>query len=295
MDWWLVVLTVVAAFGLALYAKLAIDLLARGQSRVRCDWVGFPDILLGTVLLMYWGSAIARGFTAQTSEPAESVKTVQVEAESARPVATPEQSKAHVNGVETEHPQKITWAGVLQIVLISSMVVGSILLSLRTRNLKFTEITNLWRIPFHRALAAAVLLLVTAGAMVLLLYLIEVNYIGVSNNEQNSIKVLRAASSWDRWALIFSAAIVAPISEEIIFRGYLYPLIKRFFGASIGILLIAALFAASHLHGPTLAPLFIFGVCLALAYETTGSLLVPILMHFLFNSTMLAVIVKTTS
>jgi membrane protease YdiL (CAAX protease family) len=45
-------------------------------------------------------------------------------------------------------------------------------------------------------------------------------------------------------------------------------------------------FAASHMHLPSVAPLFVFALGLGLSYELTGSLLVPITMHALFNAVM---------
>ena len=83
------------------------------------------------------------------------------------------------------------------------------------------------------------------------------------------------------------AVIVAPIAEETIFRGYIYGVLKQRLGAVIAALISAAAFAAMHVNIPSLAPLFILALCLTVAYEATGSLLVNILMHSLFNLTML--------
>ena len=55
-------------------------------------------------------------------------------------------------------------------------------------------------------------------------------------------------------------------------------------GVPAGILINAALFAGIHLNAPSFAGLFVLAVCLTLAYEWTGSLLVPMAMHALFNS-----------
>jgi membrane protease YdiL (CAAX protease family) len=53
-------------------------------------------------------------------------------------------------------------------------------------------------------------------------------------------------------------------------------------------LIVSAIFALSHAHLPSLVPLFALAIGLALAYELTGSLLVPIGMHALFNAVMVA-------
>ena len=50
------------------------------------------------------------------------------------------------------------------------------------------------------------------------------------------------------------------------------------------------LFAAAHTHLPSAAPLFVLGACFTLAYEWSGSILVSMAMHTLFNSAQLVVL-----
>lgn len=87
-----------------------------------------------------------------------------------------------------------------------------------------------------------------------------------------------------RLALIFTAVVVAPISEEIIFRGYLYGVIRRYAGRWWALIISAMLFAAIHGHLPSLAGLFVLAVALSLVYEASGSLWTPIFMHAAFNT-----------
>lgn len=83
--------------------------------------------------------------------------------------------------------------------------------------------------------------------------------------------------------MAFTAVIVAPICEELVFRGYLYPVAKRFAGPWISALFTALVFSATHGSMAALLPLFLFGLVLAAIYEATGSLWAPISIHFLFN------------
>ena len=83
--------------------------------------------------------------------------------------------------------------------------------------------------------------------------------------------------------ILVAGVIVAPLCEEFLFRGFLYGVGKRFLGPAPAGFLSAILFAAFHLNLASLASLFILAVCFTLAYERTGSLLVPICMHALFN------------
>jgi membrane protease YdiL (CAAX protease family) len=80
------------------------------------------------------------------------------------------------------------------------------------------------------------------------------------------------------------AVAVAPVAEEFIFRFFLYGVFKRYFGKLPGLVLNASLFAAVHTHLPSFAPLFVLGSCFTIAYEWSGSILVSMTMHALFNS-----------
>jgi membrane protease YdiL (CAAX protease family) len=65
---------------------------------------------------------------------------------------------------------------------------------------------------------------------------------------------------------------------------------KRYFGMAFGVALNALLFAAVHTHLPSFAPLCVLGVCFTLAYEWSGSILVSMTMHALFNGVQLIVL-----
>src|ERR1700736_1169828 len=77
---------------------------------------------------------------------------------------------------------------------------------------------------------------------------------------------------------------VAPGVEEFLFRFFIYGVLKRYFGRLLGVIFSALLFAAVHAHLPSFAPLFVLGSCFAIAYEWSGSILVPMMMHALFNA-----------
>jgi len=84
--------------------------------------------------------------------------------------------------------------------------------------------------------------------------------------------------------IILLAVVVAPVTEELAFRGYLYGVIKRYLGAIPALVLSGILFALIHLNLPSFFPLLVLASVFALAYELSGSLLVPMTMHALFNA-----------
>jgi membrane protease YdiL (CAAX protease family) len=85
--------------------------------------------------------------------------------------------------------------------------------------------------------------------------------------------------------LVFvSAAIIAPVAEEIIFRGYFYKAFRDRFKPSYAIVLSAALFSVLHFELLATAQLFVIGIALAYVYEKTGNLMAPITLHVLNNA-----------
>ncbi|MDP4625656.1 MAG: CPBP family intramembrane metalloprotease [Akkermansiaceae bacterium] len=89
--------------------------------------------------------------------------------------------------------------------------------------------------------------------------------------------------------MAFAAMIVAPICEEIVFRGYLYPVAKKFAGPWLAAIASALIFSAAHGSMSALLPLFVFGVVLVALYEFTGSIWAPMAVHCLFNSATVAI------
>ena len=77
--------------------------------------------------------------------------------------------------------------------------------------------------------------------------------------------------------------ILAPVAEELIFRGCLYRFLKGTLPVSAAVLISSLLFGAIHLHLAGLPVLVAFGALLCLVYERTGSLKTPILLHAFFN------------
>lgn len=101
---------------------------------------------------------------------------------------------------------------------------------------------------------------------------------------QDIALLLTGDNSWGvRVYMLFVAVILAPLFEECVFRGVLLPLMARRFGVGPGIFLSSLLFASIHFHVPSMVPLCVVAVGFSLGYLYSGSLLVPVTMHALFN------------
>lgn len=92
-------------------------------------------------------------------------------------------------------------------------------------------------------------------------------------------------------ALLFMAmaVLVAPLVEETLFRGYLYPLFARSFGVAPGIIITGVLFGL--MHGAQLGwtwslvtTLILVGIIFTTVRARTGSVFASYLMHLGYNS-----------
>jgi uncharacterized protein len=85
-------------------------------------------------------------------------------------------------------------------------------------------------------------------------------------------------------AVLFGGAIVAPVVEEIFFRGFVFTGLRQHWGWPKAALASAGLFALAHLLPTSILPIFILGLIFALLYQVSGSIWPAILMHMLTNS-----------
>jgi membrane protease YdiL (CAAX protease family) len=104
-----------------------------------------------------------------------------------------------------------------------------------------------------------------------------------------------------RVLVIVTAVVVAPVLEEMLFRGLFQTVIRSFLeirpaappcvarrgdrnGVWFAILISSGLFAMVHANAGHWPALFILGLCLGYSYEKSGSLLRPMFIHCFFNA-----------
>ncbi len=86
-----------------------------------------------------------------------------------------------------------------------------------------------------------------------------------------------------KWAVAFTVGVGAPVMEELVFRGFLYGVAKRFTHWSYAALGSSLFFGVVHGNVMSLLPLTLLGLLFVAAYERTKCLLVPMVMHSIFN------------
>lgn len=89
---------------------------------------------------------------------------------------------------------------------------------------------------------------------------------------------------------LFLMVVLAPIVEELIFRGLLYRMLRERWGVWVSVAVSAAFFSLVH-HGMLLSPQLIGGIIFALAYEWSRSLWVSIALHMGANAAVYVLVV----
>jgi membrane protease YdiL (CAAX protease family) len=92
-------------------------------------------------------------------------------------------------------------------------------------------------------------------------------------------------------ALVLHVALLAPIAEEIAFRGLIYRHLRRAMVPWVAMLLSAAIFSVMHGSFGQSLWAFLLGLVAAFAYEQTRSIVTPMLIHGLFNAVPIGVAV----
>ena len=88
-----------------------------------------------------------------------------------------------------------------------------------------------------------------------------------------------------------TAIAVAPLVEEVVFRGFIYPVVERRWGSVAAVLLTALMFTSLHvtqLWGSWMAVslILLVGLALSLVRALTGALLPAFLLHLAYNTTL---------
>jgi len=94
----------------------------------------------------------------------------------------------------------------------------------------------------------------------------------------------------EAWALSILSITLAPLMEELFFRGFLYPVLARRLGLPIAVFLTALGFALLHVAqlgrawGPVLV-IFLVGIVLTTVRAKTNSVAAGVLIHMAYNGT----------
>lgn len=135
-----------------------------------------------------------------------------------------------------------------------------------------------WR-SISLGLLGGIVLFVAVGVLGNLL----VEYLGVPDPQSFALVVSGAESIWQFVLLVFLGGVIVPLKEELVFRGLIYPPLRKVYGRGSGIILCALFFGIMHFDFIRFLPLFLGGAVLAWLYEKTQSLWSSIIAHGVWN------------
>ncbi len=194
-------------------------------------------------------------------------------------------------------PQKAEGAAAAAAVSDSTLIVGMIfnlivcagllLYLFQVRGLNPAELFGLQQVHW-RSLA------MTAGIFTLII-LLTINLVSAATQTwlqgfwpdmepQETVKAFQESDGLGfKFLVVLMAVVIAPLAEETMFRGFVYGVLKRYTDAPFAALASSLMFSIIHLHVGSLLPLWMLAVLFCLAYEITGCLLAPMILHAIFN------------
>ena len=151
------------------------------------------------------------------------------------------------------------------------------------------------RLPLKDLVVASVIALVAAlpvVTVVSLLWTLVLRQLGLPDQPQDLVEIFaKIDSPYVILGLIVVACVLAPLNEELVFRGLIFRSIYQRRGRAAAYLLSSLAFGILHGNWAGFLPLAFFGAALAFAYEKTGDIRVPILAHACFNLNTIAIII----
>lgn len=178
-----------------------------------------------------------------------------------------------------------TWAVRLTYDLSSLVLLAATLLALRLARLRAEALGGLWRWP-----GAGALLLGLGAGLVLklggdLAAVLQAPLLGpVRGNNPLVLHPTAFASPLLIAGLVVAVVVVAPVAEELFFRGLLYGWLRARLPVPAAVAIAAVLFSVAHFQPGLLLPLAVVGAGLCLLYERSRSLWVPAAAHAALNA-----------
>ena len=124
--------------------------------------------------------------------------------------------------------------------------------------------------------------LLVGSYMIILVHNLILNGLGIQTqcDEISKLFQLLDTPAW----FFFVGALLAPVVEEIFFRGFLFQGLRARYGWVAGMLLSSAIFGLAHLDPVSLIPTFILGNLLAYLYQRSNSIWPGVILHVLVNT-----------
>ncbi|MGH2506888.1 MAG: CPBP family glutamic-type intramembrane protease [Ktedonobacteraceae bacterium] len=120
-------------------------------------------------------------------------------------------------------------------------------------------------------------------------YVITALQLHIMTNDQVVLQQSKVAPL-TTYAVLLGSIIIAPICEELFFRGFVLPGLLHEMAPTWAVLVSAALFAIAHADLSSFLPLFVIGIALGILRLRSGSTWAGISLHML-NNTLASVLI----
>jgi membrane protease YdiL (CAAX protease family) len=168
------------------------------------------------------------------------------------------------------------------------IVIGQAVLLLENRRIALKQF-GLERLSSAQLIQWSVVIsgaVVVVAAPVMQLFELLLDMLHLSHPEQQSVEVFRQVTRASQIIdFLIQAVFLAPMIEELFFRGFLLTYLKNYMSTWGALALSAAVFAIAHQNLDSVLPLWVLGIVLGVAYEHTGCILLPMGIHACFNLT----------
>ncbi|NLB53137.1 MAG: CPBP family intramembrane metalloprotease [Syntrophomonadaceae bacterium] len=130
--------------------------------------------------------------------------------------------------------------------------------------------------------------------MIVFLLSIPIAYLNPNLEPQPYEEILRELTQKTSvvW-LVIIGVVLAPLSEEMFYRGIIYPVFRRHLGPTWGIVISGIIFGLAHFDLWRAIPLAIGGMGLCYIYEKTRSILVTTVAHGVWNLIMTLMVLQS--
>lgn len=193
--------------------------------------------------------------------------------------------QAKVAGFKDENDFGILLAGTLSLQGLTCLLIP---IFLKLNDTSLSRAFGLDKPGWPKSILLAVGILLVALPIVLLLQRVCVELLtrmGFPPENQRAVEMfLSTTTPGAKIYFAFFAIVLAPVAEEFIFRGVLYPFFKQLGWPRLSFIGVSALFALIHMDTATFIPLFFLALVLTWLYEKTDCLLASITAHSLFNT-----------
>jgi len=170
-----------------------------------------------------------------------------------------------------------------------ALILGVYLFGIRRRNLSWDSVglrPTTWSWILISIVVTLILIPIVSLITLAVLFLTGQPF----DNPQLDFLLPEGLSALDAILMLLLAGFVAPLGEELLFRGVLYTFLRERWGIWLSVLLSSFLFGLIHGNLAVGVTGFLLGVVAAIVYEYSKSLWTAVIVHAINNSLKIALL-----